>query len=194
MSKEVLFLVSDVPPSLNHYLGHRAVCKGKGRGFVSPYTTKEAKDFQKRFISYAKKEVKKQNWNIEKTRDTHFVMECVFYFDKKGRDDQNHYKVISDCLNGIAYIDDKNIIVRTKKVLYDNKNPRVEIKIFEAEYKGIFNSQEHLDRFEENCRTCSRYKRNCSILRKAKEGRVQEEIDMNTYECSKYKEVKQKGL
>lgn len=39
--------------------------------------------------------------------------------------------------------------------------------------------------FETKCIGCSRYKRNCSILQKAKEGRVQDEI-INC-NCIKYK-------
>ena len=50
----------------------------------------------------------------------------------------------------------------------------------------VFDHQEQLNEFEEKCRTCKRYSRNCSILNKAKEGRIQEEIQDMV--CSKYKE------
>ncbi|MET3508299.1 RusA family crossover junction endodeoxyribonuclease [Halalkalibacter oceani] len=185
-----LKLVSPIPVSLNHYLGHRAVCKAKGDGFVSVYTTKAAKNYQEKFTKYAKEEVKKQHWDIKKTENKHYVMECIFYFDQKGKDDQNHYKILSDCLNGIAYIDDKNVIVRTKKVVYDNLNPRIEIEIYPVEYIGIFDNEEQLHNFESKCKTCNRYKRNCSILKKAKEGRIQPEINMENLVCSTYKEIK----
>ena len=45
-----------------------------------------------------------------------------------------------------------------------------------------------LEQFESRCIGCIRYKRNCSILQKAKEGRIQEEI--TELECSKYKSIK----
>ena len=44
-----------------------------------------------------------------------------------------------------------------------------------------------LEQFESRCIGCKRYKRNCSILQKAKEGRIQEEII--GLECSKYKPI-----
>ena len=41
--------------------------------------------------------------------------------------------------------------------------------------------------FKSNCFGCSRYKRNCSVLQKAKEGRIQDEI--NNLMCNKFKKV-----
>jgi hypothetical protein len=61
----------------------------------------------------------------------------------------------------------------------------VELHIHEVDYIGIFDNQTQLDSFESVCSTCSRYGNNCSILAKAKEGRIQEDIvDMK---CLKYK-------
>jgi Holliday junction resolvase RusA-like endonuclease len=122
-----LFLVTPIfPPSVNHYLGYRAVCKG-GKGIVIAYTTKEAEKFKEEFRKYAAEEVKKQGWKIENTKDRHHYMDCVFYFDRKDKDEQNYFKVMSDVLNGIAYIDDKNILTRTHRIYYDSENPRIEI-------------------------------------------------------------------
>ena len=53
-----------------------------------------------------------------------------------------------------------------------------------------FDNKEYLEAFEHKCNKCTRYKRNCSILKKAKEGRVQEYINKNL-ECNKFKEVKE---
>ena len=72
---------------------------------------------------------------------------------------------------------------------YITTNPRVEITIRKVDYVGIFNNEEHLCGFEDKCKSCSRYKRNCKILRQAKEGRIQEEI--TDFVCSKYKEIKE---
>lgn len=55
----------------------------------------------------------------------------------------------------------------------------------QVEYIGIFPTQEHLETFEIRCTKCKRYKNNCSILKKAKEGRIQEEI--SDLVCSKFK-------
>ena len=93
-------------------------------------------------------------------------------------------------MNGIAYIDDRNILTRTHAVYYDNKQPRIELVIYPVEYRGIFQNQDNLDSFEDKCMKCKRYKNNCSILRKSKEGRIQEEI--LDFVCSEFKEIKVK--
>lgn len=184
MSKELKLTVHGIPPSVNHYLGFRGVKKGKGC-MVMSYTKPEAKQFQKDFEEYAKEQVKLQNWDIEQTRHIHHYMDCVFYFDRTDKDSQNYFKVMSDVLNGIAYIDDRTILTRTFEQYYDSENPRIEITIHPVTYRGIFNSEQHMNEFEKNCKQCKRYARNCSILNKAKEGRIQKEIDQQ-FVCSKF--------
>ena len=56
------------------------------------------------------------------------------------------------------------------------------------DYIGVFDNASQLEQFESRCIGCNRYKRNCSILQKAKEGRVQEEVA--GLECGKYKPIK----
>ncbi|MFL1672690.1 RusA family crossover junction endodeoxyribonuclease [Paenibacillus dendritiformis] len=184
-------LTSKIPPSVNHYLGYRAVPKyknGKKVYIVVSYLTAEAKDYKEYFSKYAKEQVEKQKWDIEQTRYIHHYADCVYYFPRTDMDEQNYPKVTSDTLNGIAYIDDSRVLFRTNRVYYDNENPRVEITIHPVTYRGIFDSQEDLDKFEDKCKTCKRYKRNCSILKKAKEGRIQKEINKE-FICSKFSEV-----
>lgn len=184
-------LTSKIPPSVNHYLGYRAVPKyknGKKVYIVVSYHTAEAKEYIKYFTKYAKEQVKKQNWDIEPTRYIHHYVDCIYYFPKTNMDEQNYPKLPSDCLNGIAYIDDSKVLFRTNRIYYDSENPRVELMIYPVEYRGIFNNQEHLEHFESKCKTCKRYKRNCSILKKAKEGRIQKEINKE-FVCSKFSEV-----
>ena len=74
------------------------------------------------------------------------------------------------------------------RIFYDSKNPRIELTIYPTDYIGIFDNQEQLCEFEDKCKTCKRYSRNCSIFNKAKEGRIQEEIS-EEFVCNKYKEV-----
>src|SRR5699024_3464498 len=76
------------PPSVNHYLGYRAVRKGKG-AMVMAYTTKEAKQFQKIFSKYLEELIKETGWDKEVTRDKYFYLEATYYFDKKGKDESN---------------------------------------------------------------------------------------------------------
>ena len=105
-------------------------------------------------------------------------------------DTNNYWKVGFDAItdSGVVWADDNMACERVLKVLYDSKNPRIELTIYKTDYIGIFDNQEQLSEFEDKCKTCQRYNRNCSILKKAKEGRIQEEIcDLK---CSKYKETK----
>lgn len=157
----------------------------KPKAMVSMYETAEAKEYKKEFSEYVKKEVSKQNWDIELTRNKHHYMDCIFYFERIDQDEQNYFKCLCDSMNGIAYIDDNYILTRTNAVFYDSKNPRIEFVIHPVDYTGIFPNEDVLDTFESHCQSCSRYKNNCSILRKAKEGRIQEEIQ--DFNCSKYK-------
>lgn len=168
-------------------MGYRGVRKGNGC-MVMAYTTAEAKKFKKEFSTYATEQVKLQNWDIESTRNIHHYMDCVFYFDRTDKDEQNYMKVLCDTLNGIAYIDDRHLLTRTNEVYYDSKNPRIEITISPVTYRGIFPSEVVMIEFETDCTNCKRYTRNCSILNKAKEGRIQSEIETVNGElaCSKF--------
>jgi crossover junction endodeoxyribonuclease RusA len=184
LTKELKLTVQGIPPSVNHYMGYRGVRKGKGC-MVMAYTTAEAKKFKETFSTYAKEQVELQDWDINSTKNVHHYMDCIFYFDRTDKDEQNYMKVLCDTLNGIAYIDDRNLLTRTHEVYYDSKNPRIEITIHPVIYRGIFPTEFHLNEFENRCKECKRYARNCSILNKAKEGRIQEEIN-ELFMCSKF--------
>lgn len=189
-----LTLTSPMPPSVNHYLGYRSVPQkrnGKTVHIVVPYLTTEAKEYKKLFSKYALKQVKEQNWNIDETKHKHHYMDCIYYFPRIDMDEQNYPKCMSDALNGIAYIDDNFILTRTNRIYYDSENPRVELIIYPVEYIGIFDNQESLKIFEDTCKSCKRYKNNCSILKKAKEGRIQKAIE--DLKCFKYQEIKNKN-
>ena len=157
---------------------------------VIPFTKKEATDFKKEFQKHAKEQVLLQKWEIELTRDKHHYVDCVFYFPRIDMDENNYFKVLLDALNGIAYIDDKKVLTRTNYVFYDSVNPRIEITIHPVEYVGIFPNEYLLNEFKNKCESCSRFKRNCSILSKSIEGRILPEVDIN-FTCSKYKQVKE---
>jgi crossover junction endodeoxyribonuclease RusA len=186
---QLLKLVSPIPPSVNHYLAPRPYIiyvNKKPKAMVSMYETTEAKEYKKQFSEYVQQEVQMQNWDMELTRNKHYYLDCIFYFERIDQDEQNYFKCLCDSMNGIVYIDDNYILTRTNAVYYDNKNPRIELVIYPVEYIGIFPTQEHLEEFEIRCEKCKRYKNNCSILRKAKEGRIQEEI--TDLMCRKFKD------
>lgn len=190
MSNRLILTLQGIPPSVNHYMGYRGVRKGNGC-MVMAYMKPEAKTFKEEFSTYAKEQVKLQNWDIENTRKIHHYMDCVFYFDRTDKDEQNYMKVLCDSLNGIAYIDDKNLLTRTNEIYYDPQNPRIEINIHPVEYRGIFPTEIHMNQFEDKCKECKRYNRNCSILNKAKEGKIQAEINQE-FVCCKFSRVKTK--
>ncbi|MED3440311.1 RusA family crossover junction endodeoxyribonuclease [Bacillus subtilis] len=169
----------ELPPSVNKYLRPSAKIVN-GRAMVHMYETKEAKDFKKRFRAYLNREIRKQNWDYNKTIEGHWFLDCVFYQSRVNEDNNNYFKILCDSLKGIVIDDDKNLLVRPQKVLYDSKNPRFKAVLHKAEYVGIFKDENELNDFKNNnCIGCKRYSRNCSILKKAMEGRVQEQITSN---------------
>lgn len=184
-----LYLVSPMPPSVNHYLSYRAIIKN-GKPMAMSYKTAEATKYQKDFAEYVKQEVSKQGWDLTPNKDQHFYVDCVFYFDRMDKDCNNYYKCLLDAITDtqLIWIDDNVVCERVNRIYYDSQNPRIELHIYPVDYIGIFDDISQLEKFETNCIGCSRYKRNCSILQKAKEGRIQEEVV--GFECKKYKPQK----
>lgn len=189
----ILKFVSPIPVSVNHYLKPRAFVTykfGKPKAMVTMYETADAKKYKKDFIKYVKQEVKKQNWNLTPNKTQHFYVDCVFYFGRIDQDANNYFKIMLDAITdtGLIWLDDNVVLERVNRVYYDSNNPRIEIQIKPVDYVGIFDTQSDLDEFEDKCKTCNRYARNCSILNKAIEGRVQEDICGSM--CKKYKPIK----
>ena len=183
----ILKLISPIPPSQNHYTGIRVIKSG-GKNIPIVYKTKEAKEYEEIFDKIVRDEVKKQVYETNLENEQHFYVDAVFYFDRKHKDSSNADKVLLDVITGtqLVWKDDSTALFRSQRIYYDSENPRIELTIYNVQYCGIFDNQEQLEEFESKCKNCKRYSRNCSILNKAKEGRIQEEIqDMI---CSKYKE------
>jgi Holliday junction resolvase RusA-like endonuclease len=150
--------------------------------------SKEGAEVKKQIQQAAIEQMKTQQWDYEYTKDHYIYMDAVIVFNRTGRDDNNVFKLNNDALEKIVYDNDSRVLSRTQKILYDKDNPRIELTFTQVDYIGIFNSQDELDLFEETCKQCNRYKNNCSILREAKEGRVQVHIvDMK---CAKFKQAK----
>lgn len=187
--KPVLKLTSPIPPSVNHYLGWRAILKN-GKPMAMSYETAEAKKYKKEFKKHIEEQVKLQNWNHEVNSTQHFYVDAIFYFDRVDKDTSNYDKCLLDAITETQLIwkDDNVACFRPNRIYYDSDNSRIELTIYPVDYIGIFDNKEQLDEFENKCKTCLRYKRNCSILKKAKEGRIQETIKNNI--CEKYKEMK----
>lgn len=190
--KQILKLTSPIPLSVNHYLGTRAILKKDKSGKLKPmamvYETSEAKKYKKEFGEYIKEQVKLQNWIMSEDKTQHIYCDCVFYFDRIDKDCNNYFKLLLDSIteSESVWIDDNVVCERVNRIYYDSLNPRIELEIYPVDYVGIFDNQEQLNDFEMKCKTCNRHNRNCSIIKKAKEGRIQEEIC--NLECNKYKE------
>ena len=185
-SETIVLMINDFI-SVNHYLAYRAIMKN-GKPMAMSYKTQEAKKFQTEFTEYVKQQAKEQNWETDPNPMQHYYVDAVFYFPRIDMDTNNYWKVAFDAItdSGVIWVDDNMACERVIKVLYDAKNPRIEYTIYKTDFIGIFDNVDQMNSFEETCRNCKRYCRNCSILRKAKEGRVQEEIQNMV--CSKYKE------
>ncbi len=153
------------------------------------YKTPQAKKYQKDFIKYVQREVKKQKWSLPVTKTQHFYVDAIFYFPRIDMDANNYFKCMLDAITEtqLIWADDNVVCERVQGVFYDSYNPRVELEIFPVNYIGVFENASQLERFESNCIGCKRYKRNCSILKKAKEGRVQKDIVDGV--CQSFKSV-----
>lgn len=184
-----LKLVSPIPASVNHYLGTRVIIKN-GKPMAMIYETKEAKEYKKWFSEYIKSEIISQKWENKLDPAQHYYCDCVFYFDRIDKDCNNYFKLLLDSIteSQAVWVDDNVVCERVNRIYYDSKNPHIEIEIYPVEYIGIFDSCNDMNKFESKCATCKRYKRNCSILKKAKEGRIQEEINDN-FVCSKFNNI-----
>lgn len=175
--ENVLRLHSPIPPSVNHYLAHRAVMQN-GKPMAMVYETKEAKDYKKKFKAYIAEEVKKQGWTFNEDKYQHYYVDCIFYFPRIDLDPNNNFKCSLDAITetGMVWVDDNTVCERVQRIYYDSENPGIDMTIYPVEYIGIFDNKEQLNEFEDKCKDCKRYKRNCSLLKNAKIGRIQDEI------------------
>lgn len=190
MAKE-LRLVVPLPTSINklyiNQFGYNPKTKTRmptGKRIMS----KEGQKIKEQIQKTAIKQMKTQEWDYEWTKKHFVYQDAYIYMNRAGRDDSNVYKLLNDSLEKIVYDNDSRVLTRTQRVLIHSEEPRVELVISQTPFRGIFNSEEHLKEFEDNCKQCKRYKRNCSILNKAKEGRIQAEID-NSFICSKFNKI-----
>ena len=186
----VLHLVSEIPPSVNHYLAYRAFLKN-GKPMAMSYKTPEAEKYRHSFAEYVRGTAKEQGWALEPNKWRHFYVDAVFYFDKTDRDANNYFKVLLDAITDtqLIWVDDNVVCERVQRIYYDTENPRVELWIRPVEYIGVFDNASQFESFVSNCIGCTRYTRNCSILRRAIQSRIQAEVQKGEdfVSCSKFK-------
>lgn len=172
-----LKLTSPIPPSVNHYLAYRSVIRG-GKALSVSYCTKEAKKYKSMFAKYVAEEAERQKWDVDVNSTQHFYVDAVFYFPRIDMDANNYFKVMLDAITDadVIWKDDNVVCERVQGIYYDTENPRIEITIHPVSYIGIFKDMSHKDEFVSLCVGCGRYKRNCSLLKNAIAGKVQNEI------------------
>ena len=180
-----LRLETDTFISVNHYKKYRF----QG-GVVTPFKTKETRDFEKVFERHIKEEIGKQGW-ITPPKEYLIRVDTTFIFPRTNCDANNYFKVLLDvCTNAGVWVDDSRVKENVKKVMYNSKDPKIILDIYIDDQIGIFENQTDYIEFREKCKNCKRYKRNCSILNGALEGRLNEKLysldDMQTWNCSLY--------
>lgn len=174
-----LKLTSPIPPSVNHYLAYRTTISKSGKPIGMSYVTPEAKKYRKQFAEYVLGEVEKQGWSDVPNTKQHFYLDGWFYFARIDADANNYWKILIDAITDTQkiWVDDNVVCERVQGIWYDPLNPRVELVLHPVDYTGIFINAEQKDEFiSSNCIGCRRYERNCSVLRKAQEGRIQDTI------------------
>lgn len=193
MRKLKLELTLPVPTSLNAlYVSQYAYNpKTKRREPTGAKVLSSAGQKKKDEIQFhARQQLENQEWDYEWTKTGFVYQDAVIHFARRGSDDDNIYKLLKDSLEKICYDNDSRALVRTQRIVYDSKNPRVEVTLIPVDFVGIFEDQTQADKFEENCMTCTRYLNGrCSILVDSKSGTVREEIG-SIYEptCISYKQ------
>jgi Holliday junction resolvase RusA-like endonuclease len=180
---EFLYITGPIPPSVNSYLNYR-VQKNyhTGRLFVQAYKSSETIAFERKFLKIAQDEKARQNWEIPDP-DKYVAVDIVFYFPKHGMDTNNHYKVPLDVLKTAGiYHDDSKVMEAARRVYIDKQNPRMELRIYETGFMGIFDSEDHWYQFmEDNCSLCKKNPNRCSTMTKALENKLTGDIEKSIY-------------
>lgn len=166
-----------------------------GRRILSP----EGRKVKARIQGEARVQLEQQldNWDYEWTKENFCYQDALIVFTRRGSDDNNVYKLLNDSLENIVYDNDSRVLVRTQHIVYDPKNPRIELTLTPVDFVGIFKDKHSYDEFEARCefggeKGCSRYRNGrCSILKDSMSGTVREEIgDLNNPVCKEFKAKK----
>lgn len=188
MDKPVFTIAFDqLPPSVNEYLAPSVQYRG-GKPFVHMYETRKAKAFKKIFGEALKREVKKQGWDKEITKDGHWYLECSFTQSRTNQDSNNYFKVLLDSMTGIVINDDKNVLPRVHRISYSTKDPGFKIALRKVEYVGLFRNEEaRQNMIDEQCTSCRFYRGGkCSVLKQIEEARENEHYKKDTNSCIKF--------
>lgn len=125
--KQELKLILPMAVSVNHLYMFK-----NGKRFM----TKKGEKYMRDVFIIAEEVVKKKKYKIEQ-EGVWLVAELKFYYpDKRVRDCHNQHKLIMDSLEGVAFHNDRWVMVRDMHVELDKEFPRVEVRIYPEKYKG----------------------------------------------------------
>lgn len=128
--KQELKLILPMAVSVNHLYMFR-----KGKRFM----TKKGEQYMRDVFIIAEEVVKKKKYKIEQ-EGVWLVAELRFYYpDKRVRDCHNMHKLVMDALEGVAFHNDRWVLVEDKFVGLDKENPRIEVRIRPQNYKEAMN-------------------------------------------------------
>jgi crossover junction endodeoxyribonuclease RusA len=120
-----LNMVLPLAPSVNH--AYKIV---RGRKVMSAQA--------KQYIALVHKvvtEIKAKECYIPEKENVWLVCEITYYFpDRRQRDSHNMIKILMDALEGVAFVNDRCVMIQEQDVLYDKHNPRLEILLRTHKY------------------------------------------------------------
>lgn len=100
------------------------------------FMTKKGEKYMKDVFTITEHAIGIQNYVMEQ-EGVWLVAELRFYYpDKRRRDCHNMHKLIMDALEGVAFYDDRWVMVRDMHVGLDKDFPRVEVKLYAEKWKG----------------------------------------------------------
>ncbi len=118
-------IVLPVPPTSNMYWRARAIWR-KGKWVGTIYKTTEAKEYcetvqllgrRARLVPFPKK--------------VQVVFHMVWYRENMRGDLSNREKCVEDALQGILYMNDRQVTAKHTRWILDKENPRVEVSVTE---------------------------------------------------------------
>lgn len=136
------------------------------------------------------------DWDFDYTKDNYIYMDIDAYVTRSNADTDNYLKSLKDSIeeSRLVFDNDKRVVERFRRVYVDAGNPRLEITFTQTGWIGIFDDNIDYQDFITDCKTCSRYRNgSCSILKKALDNKIQEEIKNDLFDipyCTKRKEKK----
>lgn len=175
--------------SNNHYLDYKVAYKGK-KPYVLAFSSESTNLFKQQFLPYVKKEIKNQKWITPEKGKLIFV-ESVFYLPRIDMDCSNYWKVLLDALTLAGVWHDDNVVMeKVNRIYYDSKNPRIELKIYESQFLGIFDGEDHFRQFlQENCDKCKKTKEKCGVYKMCLSNRISMDYSLEKNICKKIKKV-----